>query len=412
MNAIVICSGDELIEGRVADTNGAFLARTLTDLGAAVLGVRMVGDDLDELVRELSDAAARADLIAVTGGLGGTKDDITREAIAKAFGRPLERREEAAANLVRFWKRLGRELPPEPWPEAMAPRGSIILDNAVGIAPGLVLAVDEPKTVVFAFPGVPAELERIVADGAFRGSGDPGTARADVGLVGLRESAAAALLGERLARGRNPLIGIGAKDGTLVLHIRAKAADPAAARAMLEVDLSAIEAAMGAHVFTTSGESIGAAVVRELSARSATLAVAESLTGGYAAHCITETPGASKVFLGGATVYTEAAKMSLAAVPKDLLERFGAVSEETAIAMALGIRERLGSTYGVATTGIAGPDGGTDRSPVGTVFVAVADRDGVRAEKRLHPGSRSSIKKKAAVHALDLLLRRLKGPRA
>lgn len=406
MKAHIVLTGDELMEGRVADTNGAFIARRLTDLGIKIERIVFVGDDMPSLVAAIKEAQKSADVVALSGGLGGTKDDLTRDALAKAFDRPLEHHELAAANVEAFFARLKRPPFEKPWVEAMAPRGTTILKNAVGIAPGLLLEID--GCAIFAFPGVPAELERIIADGAFERIAPRSVAyrRADIGFSGWRESDAAKALGDLLDRDRNPLIGIGAKEGVLMLHVRSRGKTADEASELLARDLATIKSIFGRAIYTFRGESLQEAVVRVLSAAKKTLAVAESLTGGWIAHLLTEIPGVSAVLATSIVAYTPEMKTALLGVDPAIIREKNVVGRETVTAMAQGVLERSGADYAIATTGIAGPTGGDEERPVGTAWVACVDRAGnVLAEMRVHPGSRTGIKKRVAAHAIDLLRR-------
>lgn len=406
MNACIVLTGDELMEGRVADTNGAFIARRLTDLGVKVEKIVFVGDDMPKLVAAFKEAHACADIVACSGGLGGTKDDLTRDALAIAFDRPLEHHDLAAANVEAFFARLKRPAFQKPWLEALAPRGTTILDNAVGIAPGLLLHVDGRS--VFAFPGVPAELECIIDAGAFERVCPRSAAyrRADIGFSGWRESDAAKALGELLDRDRNPLIGIGAKEGVLMLHVRSRGRTPAEAVELLTRDVDKIRAVFGRSIYTIRGESLQEAVVRMLHHAGKTLAIAESLTGGLIGHSLTEIPGVSAVLMTSVVAYTPAMKTALLGVDAALIRDNNVVSRETAVAMAQGVLSRSGADFAIATTGIAGPTGGDAERPIGTAWVACVDRAGnVAAETRVHPGTRTGIKKRVAVHAIDLLRR-------
>ncbi len=407
MKVTLLLSGDELIEGRIQDANGAYLARHLHERGHDVDRIEIVGDDLDDLVARLREASARVDAVVLSGGLGSTGDDLARDALARAFDRRLLLDEQAARWIASFWERLGREAPVQPYPEALLPSGTRALPNPVGLAPGILL--EEGGFRVIALPGVPSELRGMVEGGVLDVFGRGSVARVErfVHVMGLAESEAAVKLGALLERGRQPLLGITCGQGRLTLRVQAEADDPREAHRLAEDGVRAIRERLGAHVFADGEASLAKVVLDELRRRGATLAVAESLTGGEIGHLITEVPGASQVFLADLVCYANEAKEALLGVPAEVLRTHGAVSLETAVAMARGARERAGADFAVSTTGIAGPTGGALEKPVGLVWTAVSWAGGERTLRRVHAGSRHDVKVKAAHQGLDLLRRTL-----
>ncbi len=405
MKLTLLLSGDELVEGRIADANGAFLARSLHELGHRVDRILIVGDDLEELVASLRAASEAVDAVVMSGGLGSTGDDLARDALARAFGRDLVLDHEAAEWIASFWKRRGREAPVQPYPEAFLPAGARALPNPVGLAPGIFL--EEGGFRAMALPGVPSELRGMVEAGVLDvfGRGDRVRVERMVHVMGLAESEAAVKLGTLLERGRQPLVGITCGQGRLTLRVQAEAEEPAEARRLVEEGVRAIRRRLGHHVYGEGEVSLAEVVLDALRARGATLAVAESLTGGEIGHLITEVPGASDVFLADLVCYSNEAKEDLLGVPGATLRAHGAVSAETALAMALGARERTGADFAVSTTGIAGPAGGSPEKPVGLVWTAVSWSGGERTLRRVHAGSRHDVKVKAAHQGLDLLRR-------
>ncbi|MEZ6196497.1 MAG: nicotinamide-nucleotide amidohydrolase family protein [Planctomycetota bacterium] len=403
--AAILVTGDELIEGRVADRNGPLLARRLGERGYSVDRIVCVGDDLATLVDAIRALAAAHDLVVMSGGLGGTLDDLTREAAARAIDVPLVEMPEGRAVMARFWERLQRTPPDREWVEALLPRGARVLDNPTGLAPGFEIAIGAAR--LQAYPGVPAELETMSGLHLPRGGAGVRLER-EVLVAGRAESDVAARLGDRLDRGRDPLIGIAAKEGFVALRIRTVAATVEEGEARIATELAFLEEALGEAIVSVRGESVDALVARVLLARGETLAVAESLTGGLIGHRLTEHPGISAALLGVDVTYANAAKEGVLGVAAATLAAHGAVSEEVAREMAEGVRRLHDADWGIATTGIAGPDGGSARKPVGLAWVACAHRDGVTAaESRVHPGSRSQVKERASCHALDLLRREI-----
>ncbi len=407
LKARIILSGDELVEGRLADGNGVILARELTDRGFEVLGFDVVGDDLDRLARLMDAALLEAEAVVVSGGLGGTADDLTRDALALALGVDLVLVPEARDDIFAFWRRLGRPEPAGDPIEAFMPRGATRVHNAIGLAPGILVERHGHRLVCL--PGVPSELRRMIADGALEKLGQPGLPRRErlLRIAGMAESKIADLLGPRLDRGRNPLYGIAAKSGEVQLSIRARAVDPRTADGLLDAEEKELRAIFGDRLFSADGRPIEEIVVALMAARGETLAVAESLTGGMIGELLTAIPGVSSVFLGGVTAYANGAKCALLGVPESILLQEGAVSEATVRAMAEGARRVFGADRAIATTGIAGPEGGSAAKPVGLVWVAATGPEGTVAESRIFPGDRLDIRRRSVLQALDLLRRRL-----
>ncbi|MCB9833340.1 MAG: CinA family nicotinamide mononucleotide deamidase-related protein [Planctomycetes bacterium] len=409
MRARVLLSGDELVEGRLADTNGALIARALTTRGFEVVAFDVVGDDLDRLTRCLDAALDEVEATVVSGGLGGTADDLTRPALAAALGVDLVLVPEARADVEAFWRRLGRPIPPEIPIEAILPRGTAKVTNPVGLAPGVL--AERRGHRLLCLPGVPSELRGMIEGGALDLLGRPATLRRErlVRLAGLAESRVAIMLGDRLERGRNPLYGIAAKSGEVQLAIRAVDVDAERAEAMLDAEEEALRQLFGASLHSADGRALEEVVVACLLARGETLAIAESLTGGLVGEMITALPGVSAVLRGGVVAYANEVKTALLGVDAAILDdrARGAVSEDCALAMARGARRALGADWAIATTGIAGPTGGSAEKPVGLVWVAAAGPEGAVAERRIHPGDRLDVRRRAAMHALDLLRRQL-----
>lgn len=409
MRAWIILTGDELIEGRTRDANGDVVARALRDRGHAVARIVTVGDGAAPLAAALAGArAAGAGLAVVTGGLGGTPDDLTRDGVATFLGVELARDETAARQMRATREARGLAPPPEPWPESLLPAGATAVRNVVGLAPGFIVG-DAPRILVL--PGVPAELRAMIEDGALDAV-PPGKVRwaaETVKAIGLTEPEIARRLGDLMARDRNPLIGLAAKTGEVHVAIRAAGPDVDAARRLVDADVERVAGLLGGAVYTTAGEELHEVVARLLLDRSATVVVAESLTGGLVGDRLTDCAGVSAAFLAAHVTYADAAKTSVLGVDQSLLAAHGAVSEPVVRAMAEGARARHDADFAVATSGIAGPGGGSAEKPVGTAWVAACSRDGCAAEVRVHGGRRREVKVRAARHALDLLRRVILG---
>jgi competence/damage-inducible protein CinA-like protein len=410
LRAYILSTGDELVRGRTADSNTAEIARALAEEGVSVVGAMLVGDDEDDLAAAISAAAERAEIVIVSGGLGPTVDDCTRNAAARAAGVALERRPEIEAWVRERFARRGMRMPESNLLQADAPAGAEILANRHGTAPGFVVAVKGAR--LFALPGPPAEMRGVLAEEALpriralaAGSGRVVRTRT-LETFGEREAAVGEAIADLMRRGREPRVGTTAVRGVIKVVIHAEGgADEV--RASLDATEAEIRRRLGPVVYGADGETLAGVVARGLIAHGTTIATAESCTGGLVAAALTDTPGVSAVFPGGVVTYSNAEKTRLLGVPEELIARVGAVSEEVARAMASGVRSRFGTDLGVALTGIAGPDGGTPEKPVGLVHVALDARGTVQHRRLLLPGDRALVREIAAKSALDLVRRAL-----
>ncbi|MFT7616992.1 MAG: nicotinamide-nucleotide amidase [Planctomycetota bacterium] len=402
----IIISGDELIEGRQKDANGQFLASALYLRGFEAGGVVFVGDDHDKLVRTFREAMAENDLVICSGGLGGTLDDLTRFALSEAVDSPLVENQDALCALRSFWQRIKRPFPKGTPLEAMMPAIAKMVPNGAGLAPGMYLRHE--KSQFLCLPGVPTELRHMVEDGVLDLFGDSPLkmSQAKMRIVNMGESVIANRLGGILSRGRNPLCGIAAKHGEVILSLRAKAVTQVEADDLIGSVVAEIQTIFGEHVYSADGRNLAVVVTEELRRNHHTLAVAESLTGGLIGHELTELPGVSDVFLADFVTYSNEAKCQALSVDPKSIEENGAVSETVARQMAEGARLNVGADFGIATTGIAGPTGGSEEKPVGTCWVAASFADGTTwAEMKIHGVSRTEVKRRTVNHTFDLLRR-------
>ncbi len=413
MRAAVVAVGDELLLGDIVNGNAAWLGAQLAAVGCPVVHSSMVGDTVERIVVALRRALEDADVVVLTGGLGPTVDDLTRVAVAEVAGAPLER-QPALEDLLRerFAAYGYRDLPEAVMQQADVPRGATVLDNPVGSAPGLRLEVGD--RLVFAMPGPPHELagvmQAVLPELAERSGSVVVTRTLHCGGIG--ESAVAELV--QAAIDIPPHVALAYLAGGAVVRVRLTTAAPTTEQAdsVLKPLVDAAAAALGDHVFGRDDDSLSSVLVAALQAAGATVAVAESLTGGLVGAALTEVPGSSAVFRGGLQVYATDLKASLADVPAEVLETHGAVSPQTAKALAEGVRARLGATYGLALTGVAGPDP-QEGHPVGTLHVAVAGPDGVVQRSVRLPGDRQRVRLLAVNAGLDLLRRVVtRGPTA
>lgn len=410
--AAILSQGDEVVTGQTVDTNAAWLAEQLTELGVDVVRHLTVGDRLDDLVEALRDTTSRVDVVICTGGLGPTDDDLTAEACAAAFDRPLELDEEALTHLQALYARFGRPMAASNRKQALLPGGSARLDNARGTAPGFAFHVG--PALLACLPGVPSEMrhmfrEQVLSRIRARLHGPPGR------LVVLRTTGVGeSVLQDRIGHLTHPDAVLGYRtmlgENQIKLRFRAGVTD-----ATIRKLVNELRVLVGSSVFSVEGMdgepggSLVQVVARRLLDQGATLSLAESCTGGLVASLCTSLPGSSDWFLESCVTYANAAKERRLGVPAALLALHGAVSEPVARAMAEGIRRTAGSTYGVGVTGIAGPGGGSDAKPIGTVHLALATPHGTHHHLARLAGDRARIQGLAAHAALDLLRRQLEG---
>ena len=407
MKAEIIAIGSELLTPDRLDTNSLFLTEQLNRLGIEVVRKLVVGDQRSQIRDAFREALGRAELVVSIGGLGPTEDDLTREALAELLGRRLILNEAILLGIQARFLRLGRQMPEINQRQAMVPEGAIVLENTQGTAPGLWLETD--GRIVILLPGPPQELKPMFTQQVEGRLAWRTTAvrlyKRELRVAGMAESDVEQRIAPIYTRYPDAQTTILASPGEVQIHLRAWSADATAAEKLLKEMVERIVMALGENIFTTKGESLEEVVARDLNLNGATIAVAESCTGGLLSQRLTSIPGSSSYFLGGVVCYSNDLKRVWVDVPADLLESKGAVSMEVARALAEGIRRRSGSTLGLAVTGIAGPGGGSPDKPVGTVHVALAERAGGK-ERTLHlPGDRDRIRWQASQAALDLVRR-------
>jgi nicotinamide-nucleotide amidase len=411
MNAEIVSIGNEVVYGVIADTNAAYLAARLEDLGATVIAHRAARDFEDEIVAALAAACRSAELVLVTGGLGPTLDDVTREAAAKLAGVELVEDRRASEMLHSFFRARHRAPHPVNLKQATIPNGSTYLPNRHGTAAGF--AMSHGNSTLFFMPGVPREMKMMFEDEVVprlrETLPESGNFRRTLLAIGLGESDLGAKLGDLMQRGRNPEVGTMVQGGIIGVRIIARAADARTAREMVETDIRRIREILGPFIISDDETTLPFAVAKLLEEKGRTIAIAESCTGGLISGMMTEVPGISRFFLEGVVAYSNEAKTEILRVPEAVLERHGSVSVETAKAMAAGVRDRADADIGIAVTGIAGPGGGTPQKPVGMVCFALADDGGVIAREERFGGNRSEIRDRAAKYALNLVRLRLLG---
>lgn len=429
--ASIISIGNELLSGKTVDTNAAHIEAQLRIAGIPVVGVYCVGDEEPAIRRKLAQACEESDILILSGGLGPTDDDLTRQAIAGFLGVELVLREDLVAALREFFDRRGVEMPARNMIQACIPSGATAIENQKGTAPGIRAEFD--GKVLFAMPGVPSEMKHMLDVSIL-----PELRRLAAGQVivvkrlrcfGAGESKIAEMIGDAMERGRNPLVNCTVHDGVITLEVVATASETNEAEAMAARQELSLRIAVGHLVYGTGVQTLAEVVGERLIELGRTLAVAESCTGGLLASLITDVPGSSRYFSYGWVTYSNAAKQRELEVPGEAIDRYGAVSEQVAAGMAQGARRRSDADYAIGITGIAGPGGGSEAKPVGLVYIGLDSRDGTEvwryfgnevkpvglahvAWDRREPSTgirhvfswdRSSIRQRAAQTALNLL---------
>jgi nicotinamide-nucleotide amidase len=410
MNAEIIAVGSELLTPARIDTNSLWLTAQLNSLGVEVIRKTVVGDDRNLLAQAVSSALDRVPLLLVTGGLGPTEDDVTREAVAQALRRRLLFSEEILATIEARFRRLGRQMAPNNRKQAFLVEGALALDNPNGTAPGQ--WIDLPSGIVVLLPGPPRELEPMFLNHCLPLLRER-LPRACIRtrffrVAGMGESDLDNLIAPIYKPYANPATTILAAEGDVQIHLRARADSGEAAEALVEELGAKILAALGDRVYSTDGSPLEAVLGRELKARGEALAVAESCTAGLLAARITEVPGSSAWFAGGFVVYGTAMKTRLLGLDPALVEQHGVVSEAVAVAMAESARDRTGATYALSVTGEAGPEPATPGVEPGTVWIGLATPDSATARLFRFPAGRERVRRFAVQNAMHMLWRHLR----
>jgi nicotinamide-nucleotide amidase len=420
MKACILAIGSEMLTPFRVDTNSLFITERLNAIGYDVRLKAVVADDVDELAQVVRGAMAWADVLVVTGGLGPTEDDITRDAVARVLDVPLEIDEAIVDRIRDRFARRGLTMPEINRRQAMVPRGAVVLDNPNGTAPGL--WIERGRTALLLLPGPPREmkpmLEGVVRDRLAPTSGTAGLFRRVLKITGRAESDVDAQVQPVYAKWTTHPVPISttilAVLGQIELHLTAQAANPEVADAALDAAVLELQAVLGPSIYSTDGRSLEAVVGDLLREHKLTISVAESCTGGLLASRLTDVPGSSAYVERGVVCYSNLAKTELAGVSETLIAEHGAVSEPVARAMAEGIRARAATNIGIGVTGIAGPGGGSPEKPVGTVSVAVIVDEEARVRTFQFIGGRDMVKFQAAQAALNmtrLAVMRVQGPR-
>ena len=406
--AEILCVGTELLLGDIVNTNARELSAALRGLGIGVYWQSVVGDNPDRLRQAVKVARDRANLIITTGGLGPTYDDLTKDVVCEVFGVPLAMHEEEAEKIRAFFAQKDREMPENNLRQAMLPEGCTVFSNGNGTAPGFAFVAD--GATVIQLPGPPREMRLMLETGVIpylRGSTDEILVSKDIRIFGLGESSVEAQLHDYMESLVNPTLAPYAGTAEVRLRATAMAPDEAAAEAMLEPVIARVRAELGDLVYAVDEPKLESVCLRLLKEKGLTFAAAESCTGGLIAKRFTDQSGASSAFMGGVVCYTNYVKHHVLGVPQETLDEFGAVSAQTAAAMAEGARRVCGSDIAVSVTGCAGPNSDERGTPVGTGFVGFASPEGTIVKPIQMGKDREWARVYAASFAFDLIRRYL-----
>ena len=405
MKAEIIAVGSELLTPDRIDTNSLFLTEELNKLGIEVLRKTIIGDQRELLAEAFHDALNRVPVVIASGGLGPTEDDLTRETVAELLGRKLQRNDAVVRAIEARFRSFKRDMPAVNLRQAMVPEGAEVLENPRGTAPGLWL--EDKGRMIALLPGPPRELKPLFLEQVLprlqRRASAVRMFHRELRVTGLGESHVEERIRPIYTRYKEVHTTILAAPGEIQIHLRSWSDHAAQANTLLDEIVRSFELALGDRIFAHSAASLEQVVAQLLIDHRATIAAAESCTGGLLAERLTRIPGSSNYFLGGVVCYSNEMMTAWADVPPELIATKGAVSSEVAIALAEGIRRHVGSTFGVGITGIAGPGGGSEEKPVGTVHIAVTGPGGVKERLVNLPGDREAIRFYASQLALDMV---------
>ncbi|MBO5093734.1 MAG: competence/damage-inducible protein A [Lachnospiraceae bacterium] len=405
MTVELISVGTEILLGNIVNTNAAYLAEQCAGLGLSCYYQTVVGDNEERLAQTIETALSRADIVILSGGLGPTKDDLTKETVAKVLGRTMQMDEHSKEKIKEYFTKRKIELTDNNWKQAMAPEGAIVVDNANGTAPGIIIE-DNGKRVIL-LPGPPNELIPMFETSIYPylSEAEPGIIYSKtVKLCGIGESKAETMAADLIAEQSNPTIAPYAKTGEVHLRITAKAADEKEAKKLIKPVVKELKNRFGMNVYTTDeNTTLEQAVVDLLLANNLTVTTAESCTGGLLSAKLINVPGVSEVFKSGHVTYSNKAKHKLLGVKKPSLDKYGAVSESVAKEMAKGAAASSKADVAVAITGIAGPEGGSDEKPVGLVYIACSVCGKIKVKEYNFSGNRNKIRESSVIAALTLM---------
>lgn len=409
MKAEIIAIGTEILLGDIVNTNAQYLSKQLADNGIDVYHQSVIGDNEERVLEAFKEGFKRADIIITTGGLGPTKDDLTKEMASKYFNRELILDEESLKYIESYFKKNGRELKGGNKKQAYFPKGSIVLPNPNGTAPGAI--IEEENKIMIILPGPPREMKPMFKNYVMpylnKFTNEVLVSKV-LRIFGIGEGYMAEKIEDLIDNQSNPTIAPYAKDKDVTLRITAKAKDKNTALKIIEPVEKEIRERLGDNIYGEGEDTtLEEVVAKKLISKNLTISTAESCTGGMLASTLINYPGISKVFLEGAVTYSNEAKIKRLGVKKETLDKYGAVSEETAREMALGIAKTSETNIGLSTTGLAGPDGGTKEKPVGLVYIGLSINGEVRVKKLNLQGDRQKIRIRTVMNILDWLRREI-----
>jgi len=412
VNAEIITIGTELLLGQIVDTNSLYLSKKLSEIGINLYYKTSVGDNIARIKETLSIAASRSDLIIITGGLGPTVDDVTRDAIAEWSGKKLVIDDEVLFKTEKFFKNRNIKMPENNKVQAYIPEGALILENKVGTAPGFIL--EHNSKIVVCVPGVPNEMKPMIETGVIPYlvekymAGKFVILSKRIKLTGLPESVIDEKIRDIFIESRNPTVAILAHQTEIEIRLTAKAENREKTIELINGVKKVIYERVGGNIYGEDDETLEEKVAVLLKDKKFTISTAESCTSGLLAYRLTNIPGSSQYFLGGINTYSNEAKINFLGVSEEVIKKYGAVSKECAEQMADICREKFSSNIAIAITGIAGPDGGTAEKPIGLVYVAINNNNNTQAFKFNFSGSREIVRARAAQAALFELYKLLK----
>ena len=403
----LVCVGTELLLGNIVNTNAAYLSEKCAALGLSCYFQTVVGDNETRLTEVLKTAISRSDIVILSGGLGPTEDDLTKEIAAKVCGRELYMHEPSRQVLKDFFARRGIEITENNWKQAMMPEGAVVLENPNGTAPGVIIETEEAKVILL--PGPPNELYPMFESSVapyLAGLTSQVICSRTVKICGVGESKAETMIRDLIDAQTNPTLATYAKTGEVHIRVTAKAENEVSAYNLIAPVVKELEKRFGKTVYSTEEDvTLEQAVVGLLSSRDLTVTCAESCTGGLLSGRLINVPGVSDVYKAGFVTYSNKAKYKLIGVKRSTLRKYGAVSLQTAREMALGAAKTAHADVAVAVTGIAGPDGGTQEKPVGLVYIACSVKGRVFVKKYQFSGNRSKVRESTVAAALTLMRR-------
>lgn len=406
MKAEIVAIGTEILLGDIVNSNAQYLGKELAALGIDMYYQQVVGDNEERIIHAFNEGFSRSDIIITTGGLGPTNDDITKEVAAKYFNKSLIPDEESIKNIKAYFKSRERKMPENNLKQGLIPEEAIIIKNNNGTAPGVI--IEEDNRIMIILPGPPKEMKPMFEETVkpyLQKKANSILVSKMIKILGVGESSVAEDLKDLMDNQTNPTIAPYAKEIGVVLRITAKAENEESALQLIKPMEKEIKKRLGDNVFATEDISIEEVVAKLLLDKKLTISTAESCTGGMIASTLINYPGISDVFLEGAVTYSNDAKHNRLGVKIETLNKYGAVSEETATEMAIGIAKTAGTNVSIVTTGIAGPGGGTDEKPVGLVYIGVCVNNEVTVHKHIFRGSRERVRLQATVTGLDMLRR-------